>query len=473
LEQQLTFLQRIHHLMNPEHRDLHDQTLEILNNKLHRVASILHKVESASSDPQNDGAFAKRGSTITKLRYLFMKQSLEHAIEEFETWQRTADTSWFLIMKMANSQIDEALMRGGPQTPNIATTVPSTMTIRQSLRVTSTISQTNQSLNLPFQQIRAMTITAIPRSDAQLAVRNNSAGQSTSFILNVVNCDHAGEYQAMKRNVRDLARRLQHDDPKTFGLLTCKGFITEPKELGYVFTFVFRTPPYCSSPCSLRDRLLTRPESPTFRLAVAKQLAKCVAHVHNFGFVHKNIRPESILVFEQLNGYSPISNVFLVGFENFRRDQGQTQRQGCESLERNLYQHHSRQGVNPQLDYTMKHDIYSLGLCLLEIGLWESFVSYRTEGSRSLASVLTLQSEGGMKKAPQDCDVFRTNSFLSIARSKLRLTMGDKYATIIETCLSCFDEGTSELQEEESEDNDGILIATRFIKMVSIEATEW
>lgn len=39
----------------------------------------------------------------------------------------------------------------------------------------------------------------------------------------------------------------------------------------------------------------------------------------------------------------------------------------------------------------MQHDIYSLGICLLEIGLWKSFSSYNDSTTASLsAAVLSV-----------------------------------------------------------------------------------
>lgn len=106
-------------------------------------------------------------------------------------------------------------------------------------------------------------------------------------------------------------------------------------------------------------------------------MATSVGHVHIFGFVHKSIRPESVLCF----GHGPddddtLASTVLVGFELFRRDMGWTHRLGDSSFDGNLYRHPSRQGMNPASGYIMQHDIYSLGVCLLEIGLWSSLVEY-------------------------------------------------------------------------------------------------
>lgn len=55
---------------------------------------------------------------------------------------------------------------------------------------------------------------------------------------------------------------------------------------------------------------------------------------------------------------------------------------GDMSWDRNVYRHPLRQGNDPVDRYRMQHDIYSLGVCLLEVGLWESFVEYTGENEK-------------------------------------------------------------------------------------------
>jgi hypothetical protein len=42
-------------------------------------------------------------------------------------------------------------------------------------------------------------------------------------------------------------------------------------------------------------------------------------------------------------------------------------------------------GEFPAEEYKMQHDIYSLGVCLLEIGLWEPLVEYPEDGGQTTA----------------------------------------------------------------------------------------
>jgi hypothetical protein len=102
------------------------------------------------------------------------------------------------------------------------------------------------------------------------------------------------------------------------------------------------------------------------------------------GFVHKNIQPETVLIFD--DGRSPLGWSALVGFRTVRMADGKTLRHGDAAWDRNLYRHPDRQGLLPDTDYAMQHDIHSLGVCLLEIGLWRSLVAYDDpDGSPSLA----------------------------------------------------------------------------------------
>lgn len=51
-----------------------------------------------------------------------------------------------------------------------------------------------------------------------------------------------------------------------------------------------------------------------------------------------------------------------------------------------IYRHPKRQGLQLDERYNMKHDIYSLGVCLLEIGLWEPFIVENGQGNAKFIS---------------------------------------------------------------------------------------
>lgn len=271
------------------------------------------------------------------------------------------------------------------------------------------------------------------------------------------------------RDVRDLARKMQHGNPKTFGLLDCKGVVkemdvSEPVQRPY-FTLVFKAPIGLKRPRSLRDCIMNEKEDNSLsdRITIARELAKAVNYVHVFGFVHKNIRPETVLTF--WNPADDTYSTFLVGFDNFRNEQGQTYLRGDDAWEKNLYRHPSRQGNSPIEEYSMQHDIYSLGVCLLEIGLWVSFVSFNERSLDSIpSSALELSlSDGGLPSPAALKD-----HLVALAKRHLPRCMGRKYTEVVKTCLTCLDrENTDFGDESELLDESGILVGVRYIEKVS------
>jgi hypothetical protein len=99
----------------------------------------------------------------------------------------------------------------------------------------------------------------------------------------------------------------------------------------------------------------------------------------------------------------------------------------------------------------MQHDIYSLGVCLLEIGLWESFV-----GNEKYKHIL------GERRSPKD-------QYMALAKDQLPGKMGEKYTKVVVNCLSCIDTSNEDFGDEsEFQDSDGILIGVKYIEKVCI-----
>ena len=188
--------------------------------------------------------------------------------------------------------------------------------------------------------------------------------------------------------------------------------------------------------------------------------------VHSCDFVHKNIRPETIIVFKS-NG-AILGSPFLVGFEKFRLAEGQTYKAGNTFCEENLYRHPGRQGQRPEEDYEMRHDIYSLGVCLLEIGLWTSFVKWISGADRPVYGAYIefaehLPTKDARKRA------FQIKKELEVlATSRLPSVMGTIYTSVVVSCLTCLDKDNKEFgNDDEFEDEDGIAVGVRYIEKVT------
>ncbi|RDW64346.1 uncharacterized protein DSM5745_09757 [Aspergillus mulundensis] len=150
-------------------------------------------------------------------------------------------------------------------------------------------------------------------------------------------------------HVRDLARRLSNSDPFEFGLLPCRGVVKSREGDDTKFNLVFDIPRSLSNPRTLRQILLQKaPHALNDRFQLARQLVRSLMFVHTSGFVHKSIRPDTIVVFETQD--SPFGPSFLIGFERFRPGDAGTFLTGDSSWEKNLYATRSGKG------YTLRTD---------------------------------------------------------------------------------------------------------------------
>lgn len=403
-------------------------------------------------------------------KYAMKKEKLDEAIDALDSWQQMSDPSWFLLMRMHSREMSKALTT----TSKVTEAIPSVTAIQKDLRETSPEppNQTSYGLSLPAKNLYKMDISNIPFSDLKIA-KSERPGRITTYVLDELGTLDSASYQDMEKNIRSLARRLQHNEPQTFGLLCCKGFVAEKlgPNLGK-FTIVFRIPPGLTSAQSLRQRLLQggKPGTLSRRFSIAQELARSVSYIHVFGFVHKNIRPETILDFD--TGGKDGASVFLLGFEDFRQEDGRTRRRGDDALEKNLYRHPSRQGIVLREGFLMQHDIYSLGVCLLETGLWQSFVNYEAEGeTQTLSPVVGVSPDASHDETAAFLLPLVKDHLVKLAQTKLRECMGTRYSEIVETCLTCLDPGNKFGDQQEFQDKDGIRVGVRYIEKVRVSKT--
>lgn len=468
-DQQLHFAQRINHLMDQRHQAVYDRTLFMLQNKLELVKAALQNM----THPDQSNA-------TKKIKYAWKKDDLEDAMKELEMWQTLTDQSWFLFMTILNPGVDAALAVEDSKAVRL---IPSASVIRTSMTTESTVSSkpSNPGLLQSHDEVEKMEVSAIAFSEIKSAKRSHTSGRVTFYILDEISGlqrqpgSPFSRYDMARADTQRLASKLQHNEPETFGLLTCKCFTLSGSKAEPRITLVLRAPlKVLPIPRSLRDLLLNErnPQSLSQRFDIARGLAKSVGYVHILGFVHKNIRPESTLCFSGTDGRITADSVFLAGFDLFRRDMGWTQRLGDTSIDKNLYRHPSRQGLNPMWNYIMQHDIYSLGACLLEIGLWKSLIKYTTtesvrksQGSDLLGSPTTVDDV----KMAQHLGKQGKERLVSLAREELPQYMGDRYSEVVVTCLTCLDEDNMGFgNDTESQDAQGIPVGVRFIEKVSL-----
>jgi hypothetical protein len=103
---------------------------------------------------------------------------------------------------------------------------------------------------------------------------------------------------------------------------------------------------------------------------------------------------------------------------------------------------------------------------MLEIGLWQSFVSYDTDGNAAAPSQL-LASVERHGNDPIAGPIKLKDALVALAKKELPERMGDRYTAIVVTCLTCLDLSNLDFSDEqEFQDEDDILVGVRYIEKV-------
>ncbi|KAK0621043.1 hypothetical protein B0T14DRAFT_482229 [Immersiella caudata] len=518
LETQLEFLKRIKDHLTDDLAQCHFDLMRKLHGTL---VGAVAELEIAASSIGSGTSGLTGMFRVGRWKYA-LRKNLDTLMSELDMWQRLFDPSWYLILLIGGNILVPVVNKPGPDPavdtdhlqPSTISPLDNIISLRQAIEREQRQDVTagnmgrieydaSQLLNAREERISYSTARAIFRE-----------GSHQVQIIEAVHIPaSAASFNSAIESVEQLARKLQHVDPDAFGLLSCDGVLkrTELVRGEYRFTgleVIYRAPSSTlGSPMTLRRLLLDQPRvSLSAIVRLATQLVRSVSYIHACDFVHKNIRPESILIFpsdprsgEQIE---TVGNAFLLGLSEFRLVHDQTNLLGDIAWHRNLYRHPTRQGLCILEKYIMQHDIYALGVCLLEIGLWRTFVAYSSAGSSA-----NLFEEGESDKVRWEAipapgfalELRRTlidkdfkyahlagrtawvkDDLVQMARRLLPHRMGDIYAGVVVDCLTCLDEeneafgalgGTSAEGGDEKEPDGksggaGITVGVRFVESI-------
>ncbi|KAI8652494.1 hypothetical protein NCS57_01313500 [Fusarium keratoplasticum] len=229
-----------------------------------------------------------------------------------------------------------------------------------------------------------------------------------------------------------LARLLHTAGNYSFRTLPFNSYSWDAKETQY--TFLFDYPPGTSDlkPKSLNDFMLSSSNESYYKLElkqrfhVAQTVARAIGAFHSDGWLHKSIRSHAIkFFFLEDDDKCDFANPYLTDFEFSRPVAGMTRlAPGAVDVDHEVYRHPDRHG-SPSTNFNMTHDIYSLGVVLLEIGLWQTarqiyddIVKYELGGDAAKVTALTIK-----------------NAFLQDAKERLAHRMGSAYQEAVVACL--------------------------------------
>ena len=113
----------------------------------------------------------------------------------------------------------------------------------------------------------------------------------------------------------------------------------------------------------------------------------------------------------------------------------------------------------------MQHDVYSLGVCLLEIGLWNTLVV--PEPYPKPGKLLHIEKQLAMTNPLRAAWEIK-NILTHMARTFLPTLMGTSYTDVVLSCLTCLDSDATNTfaSEKDVYDEDGILVGVIFIERI-------
>jgi len=444
----MEFLKKIWHTLDQNFQRNEHLLLSILQHKLQEAIHLLNSIVGKDSQLSSLDQILKKTGTLRRSKYVLrVKDSLDRTLSELVEWRNLFDPSWYPLARVPSDEIDRNLAASSKDEA-----------LKTLAKLRKSVKDLNSDTGTPLRPISSndflgprLPITASCSAIAQLEGKVQYAVVDTMLVN--PGMDAAGT----TRSVIALSKALSRMEPFAFGLLRCCGVINKLDS----YDFVFEIPQGLQTPRSLRDLLLHSPPSLNVKLDIAKQLANSVLYLHTTGFVHKNIRPETILVFD----YGEAKSSFLVGFENFRAAKDGTLKIGDSLLERELYRHPLRQGNHPEQQYVMQHDIYSLGVCLLEIGVWKSFVNV-DEGKTITEFDPPVSTKDSRKRA-----FAIKRQILVAANEQLSQHTGERFKDVVEMCLTCLDDDSTWYQVDDKGAAE-IDIGVEFIENVLLRLQE-
>ncbi|KAH7126557.1 hypothetical protein B0J13DRAFT_454378 [Dactylonectria estremocensis] len=185
------------------------------------------------------------------------------------------------------------------------------------------------------------------------------------------------------KRISRLVKALQAASTGHFRTPKCLGYLLPSTESHAKCGLVFQAPSEESMPVTLYTLLREQQAQagrkvniPTLgeRFRLAFEIAQALMRWHLAGWVHQGIASFNVVFFKTSPNTVDYSRPYLVGFDYSRENDASSTRRRCDQAEseaiRDLYQHPERQGAAPPKKHQRKHDLYALGLVLIEIGRW-------------------------------------------------------------------------------------------------------
>ncbi|KAJ3526773.1 hypothetical protein NM208_g4361 [Fusarium decemcellulare] len=392
-----------------------------------------------------------RQGNCKRFRYMgYYKRKIAASLAALEDWQLTF---WRELNNLSTELILPDLLLLGKQ---FALPDHKCEAVSSTIRVGLSEVYENQKVERVFvlvEQVRKLKNDGLPEGKFASEIERKEVLDDTKLIA------------------KELANTLRYSAK---GILRCRGYIDSP-----AIELVFDLPDGCNAGHTLRQLLIKGRSGRNkdilapwdFRLRLSRDLVIAVYSTNSAKYVHKNIRPDTVVVLSgatkhgaartsaptsghgQEFPFSDLGSAYLMGWHKLRKQDAVTSYIVDEDWTKNFYRHPNRQGLHAQDRYETKHDVYSLGVCLLEIGLWQPFIIEKDGVPAVSDYFLSAANEHASDFAPgfQNADESKMGQlcgsgdliaiFMRIASARLPMHMGTSFAELVVKCLTNIDGG--------------------------------
>ena len=266
----------------------------------------------------------------------------------------------------------------------------------------------------------------------------------------------ATELQVRLEEITSILRRSHAADQ--FRVLPCAGFYQDPST--FSFGLVYRYPHYVGAPANIevmtlrlaleksQDRKDLEP-SLGQKFQLAQTLVDSVLQFHTVSWFQKSISSYNVVFFHERkrSWLDRISDPFFVGYLHSRSKAVDAFTEGpTEDAHHRDYQHPEYRARRSR--FRAEYDYYSLGLILLEIGLWKPL--------DEIFERLKRLYQEDVVTSPQ------TEQICQSCVPLLRLNMGSCYQNIVATCLR----GTFGVSNGQSEEQQHFQVQKQFRTLI-------
>lgn len=236
---------------------------------------------------------------------------------------------------------------------------------------------------------------------------------------------------ATETNVRQLAGLLQITSSGSSELRTLpfKYYVHQPAEKRYAFVFGYPLHAEQSQPVSLHELIRSSNQKNQIPLAarfrIAQIIAQSIGVFHADDWVHKSVCSQSVVFFKDRSTATVmLESPYLVDFGYSRPNKGITYTSNSNQVvdDSTLYLHPDR----PKKPFRKLHDIFALGVILLEIATWRIAKDHFAKAVRDVDLSVTSISREELRR-----------KYKHIATKYIPHLMG---VTYMEAVLACLDD---------------------------------